>query len=336
MPAACAGLRVLDLSTGLAGPLATMILADFGAEVIRVEPAEGDAGWDEPAYLLLNRGKKSIGLDVRSAAGRAEVHRLVPAIDVIVETMRPGAADAAGIGYAALSALNPALVYCSITGFGRSGPLAQVKPDDALVMAKAGIFRDQPGWHQDGHRPVFRASRDASYFAGMLAVQGVLAALRARDLTGKGQRVETSLLQALTCRQNPKVRWLLRAGEELPSESGPGGTEVQGDKHVLPHHRDPRELNLIGMMVECKDGRWIVHSHTEPHFFPAWIEVIGLEWIWQNDRFKGAPYKFPDADAKLELIHLIEQRMKEKTAAEWMDAYLVNGNVCGDVVSVPM
>jgi crotonobetainyl-CoA:carnitine CoA-transferase CaiB-like acyl-CoA transferase len=166
----------------------------------------------------------------------------------------------------------------------------------------------------------------------MLAVQGVLAALRVRDLTGKGQRVETSLVQGLTCRQNPSVRWLLREGEELPSESRAVGAEVQGEKHVLPHHMDPRELNLIGLRVECKDGRWMVHSHTEPHFFPAWIEVLGLQWIWEHDRFKGAPYRLPDPDAKLELITIIQKRMKEKTAAEWMEAYVANGNVCGDVV----
>ncbi len=332
MPGACAGVRVLDLSTGVAGPLATMILADYGAEVIRVEPAGGDAGWEEPAYLLLNRGKKSIAFNLCSAAGRAEVHRLVPAVDVIVETMCPGDADAAGIGYAVLSALNPALVYCSITGFGRCGPLAQVKPDDALVMAKAGVFRDQPGWYQDGGRPVFRASKDGSYFAAMAAVQGILAALRARDLTGKGQRVETSLLQGLTCRQNPKVRWILREGEELPSESGAENSGVRSDKQVVRHDRNPPKVSLIGMAAECKDGRWLVHSLTEPHFFPAWIRVIGFEWIWQDDRFKGAPYQFPDADAKAELIHLIEQRMKEKAAAEWMEAYVANGNVCADIV----
>jgi crotonobetainyl-CoA:carnitine CoA-transferase CaiB-like acyl-CoA transferase len=95
---------------------------------------------------------------------------------------------------------------------------------------------------------------------------------------------------------------------------------------------DPRELNLIGLRVECKDGRWMVHSHTEPHFFPAWIEVLGLQWIWAHDRFKGAPYRLPDPDTKLELIRIIQKRMKEKTAAEWMEAYVANGNVCGDVV----
>lgn len=329
MTGACAGLRVLELNTGRAGAMATMILADYGAEVIRVELVEDST---VPAALWLNRGKKSVALDWNSAVGRDAVLSLVPTVDVIVDSMKPGEADAAGIGYAELSALNPALVYCSITGFGREGPLAQLEADDALTFAKAGILRDNPGWYHDNGRPVYRAAKEPSYFAAMLAVQGILAALRARDITGRGQRVDTSLLQALTCRQNPKVRWLLREGEELPTESGPGKTEVQSDKHVLPHHMDPRQVNLIGMRVECKDGRWIVHSHTEPHFFPAWIKVIGLDWIWQDERFKGAPYKFPDVDTKMELIDIVKKRMKERTAAEWMQAYVENGNVCGDMV----
>jgi len=332
MSGACSGLRVLEFRTDRAGSMATMILADFGAEVIRVEPAEADPNWTEPLRLLLNRGKKSIGLDLRSAAGREALRGLVPTIDVFVETMRPGEAEELGLSWEALSQLNPALVQCSITSFGRSGPLAQVVADDALVMAKAGIFRHNPGWFHDGGRPVFRASKEVSYFAAMLAIQGILAALRARDLTGKGQHVETTLLQALTCRQNPRIRWLLREGEKLPSESGAGATEVQSEKHVLPHHLDPRDVNLIGMRVECKDGRWMVHSHTEPHFFPAWIKVIGFDWIWQDERFKGAPYRFADGDARVELTRLVQQRMKERTSAEWMAAYVANGNVCGDVV----
>lgn len=332
MQGACAGLRVLDLTQGLAGPMATMILADFGADVIRVEPAGGDAGWREPVYLMLNRGKRSIDLDIRSDPDRAELRRFVPTVDVLVETLGPDQREDPDIGFDALSALNPALVYCSVTGFGRSGPLARVKADDALVMARAGIFRDQHGWHQDTGQPVFRAGRDGSYFAAMLAVQGILGALRARDTTGRGQLVTTSLLHALTCRQNPNVRWLLRADEEPPSEAAPRAARAHDDTRTLPHHRDPRETNLIGMRVQCKDGRWLVHSHTEPHFFPAWIKVIGLDSIWQDERYKGAPYRIPDAEAKQELIRRVQMRMKERTAAEWMEAYLADGNVCGDVV----
>jgi crotonobetainyl-CoA:carnitine CoA-transferase CaiB-like acyl-CoA transferase len=324
-------LRVLDITRGIAGPLATMILADFGADVVRVEPPGGDPGWSEPAYLLLNRGKKSVDLDLRSTTDQEQLRRLATVVDVVIETLAPGEANEAGIGYGALSASNPGLVYCSITGFGPDGPLAQVKPDDGLVMAKAGIFRDQPGWYEDGRRPVFRSPKDGSYFAAMLTVQGILAALRVRDLTGRGQLVETNLLQALTCRQNPKVRWLLREGEELPAETGQK-TRAQDDQHSLPHHQDPKETNLIGMRVQCKDGRWMVHSHTEPHFFPSWIKVVGFDWIWEDDRFRGAPHKFSDDADKAELIRLLQERMLEKTAAEWMDAYLANGNVCGDIV----
>jgi crotonobetainyl-CoA:carnitine CoA-transferase CaiB-like acyl-CoA transferase len=321
---------VLDLTQGMAGPLATVILADFGADVVRVEPPEGDPGWETPGYLLLQRGKQSIRLDLDSPAGQAEVRRLAPGFDVVIETLGPGRAEQAGIGYDALAAINPALVYCSVTGFGPTGPFAQVKADDGLVMAKAGILKDQPGWFKDSRRPVYRASPDGSYFAAMLAVQGVLAALRARDLTGRGQLVETNLLQALTSRQNPSVGWLLRDGEELPAEARKG--PAQDDPNQLAHHRDPRQVGITGMLVECKDGRWITHALTEPHFFPAWIKAIGFEWIWQDDRFKGAPHQFADPDVKAELVVLIEQRMKEKTAAEWMETYVANGDVCADVV----
>jgi crotonobetainyl-CoA:carnitine CoA-transferase CaiB-like acyl-CoA transferase len=332
MPGACTGLRVLDFSRSPAGALATMVLADFGAEVIRVEGPGQDPAVDSPTHLLLDRGKLSIGLDVRTPEGRGAVERLVPAIDVVVEDWGPGRAARAGIGHDALAARNPALVSCSITAFGGTGPFADVPPDDALVMAKAGIFRDQPGWERDGRRPIYRAAPDGSYFAAMLAVQGVLAALRARDLTGRGQRVETNMLQAITCRQNPQVRWLLRDGEELPLDRATSTEAVPDAINPLAHHRDPREVTVMGMLVECKDSRWIMHSLSEPHFFPAWISAIGFEWIWADERFKGAPHRFPDDDAKVELVARLQERMRERTADEWIEAYLENGNVCADII----
>jgi crotonobetainyl-CoA:carnitine CoA-transferase CaiB-like acyl-CoA transferase len=322
---------VLELSHGIAGSLASMVLADFGAEVVRIEPPTGDPGWDEPAALLLHRGKKSIDLDLSSSEGRVALRRLAPGFDVVIDALGPHQADDAEIGYEALAALHPVLVYCSISGWGRSGPFAAVIPDDALVMAKAGIFRDQPGWEQDGKRPIYRSAKDPSYFSAMLAVQGILAALRARDLTGRGQRVDTNMLQALTCRQNPQVRWLLRDGEELPVD-GAKAKAVPDAVNPLAHHRDPRDVTPIGMLVECKDGRWIMHSLSEPHFFPAWIEVVGFDWIWEDERFKGAPHQFPDTATKDELLALLEARMGEKTSSEWMDLYLANGNVCADVI----
>jgi crotonobetainyl-CoA:carnitine CoA-transferase CaiB-like acyl-CoA transferase len=309
-----------------------MVLADFGAEVIRIEPPGSDAASTMAAYLLLQRGKRSITLDLASPEGQADLHRLVPGFDVLVEDWLPGQADEHGAGYTALSALNPALVLCSITGFGTSGPFAGVEADDALVMAKAGIFRDQPGWERDGRRPIYRSCPDGSYFAGMLAVQGMLAALRARDLTGRGQRIDLNMLLAISCRQNPQVRSLRREGEELPVDQAASTETVSDAINPLAHHRDPREVTLTGMLVECKDGRWIMHSLSEPHFFPAWIDAIGFGWTRDDERFAGAPWTFPDDDAKAELVQRLQQRMKEKTSAEWTEVYLANGNVCADVI----
>jgi crotonobetainyl-CoA:carnitine CoA-transferase CaiB-like acyl-CoA transferase len=298
-----------------------MVLADFGADVVRVEPP-GHAIADQPAYLLLQRGKRSITLDLATPTGHAELHRLVPGFDVVVD----------GGDVDDLTELSPALVQCSITGFGAAGPFAGVPADDALVMAKAGILRDQPGWEQDGRRPIYRSCPDGSYFAGMLAVQGILAALRARDLTGRGQRVATNMLQAISCRQNPQVRWLLRDGEALPLDRA-ASTEVVPDAiNPLAHHRDPREVTLTGMLVECRDGRWIMHSLSEPHFFPAWIAAVGFRWIWDDERFQGAPWRFPDDAAKVELVQRLQARMKEKTSEEWIELYLANGDVCADVI----
>ena len=140
------------------------------------------------------------------------------------------------------------------------------------------------------------------------------------------------MLLAITCRQNPQVRWLLREGEELPHDQAASTETVPDAINPLAHHRDPREVTLTGMLVQCKDGRWIMHSLSEPHFFPAWIEAVGFDWIWDDERFKGAPWRFPDDDAKVELVTRLQARMKERTSAEWMEAYLANGNVCADVI----
>ena len=332
MPGACSGIRVLDCSRGAGGALAAMVLSDFGADVIRFEP-EAPVGQEiVPADLLLHRGKRSVRFDRNDAADRAMLLGLAPSADVLIEDWGPGVADGLGLGDDVLSAANPALVRCSVSGFGTTGPYAGTPADDDLVMAKAGIFRDQPGWEQDGKRPIYRSCPDGSYFAGMLAALGATAALRARDLTGRGQRIDASMLRAITCRQNPQVRWLLREGEDLPLDRA-SSTEVVPDAiNPLAHHRDPREVTLTGMLVQCADDRWIMHSLSEPHFFPAWIDAIGFGWIWEDDRFKGAPWRFPDADAKVELVTRLQARMKEKTSAEWIEDYLANGNVCADVI----
>lgn len=312
--------------------MATMVLADFGADVVRLEPQANGVSEVIPADLLLHRGKRSVWFDDSDAAHRERLMSLLPTADVLVEDWSDDVRRQLELGDAVLAAANPAMVRCSISGFGTSGPSAGVPADDALVMAKAGILRDQPGWEQDGTRPIYRSCPDATYFAGMLTALGALAALRARDLTGQGQRIDANMLLGITCRQNPQVRWLLRDGEELPPDRAASTETVPDAINPLAHHRDPREVTLVGMLVECADGRWIMHSLSEPHFFPAWIEAIGFSWIWQDERFKGAPWNFPDDEAKVELVQRLQAHMRERTSSEWMEAYLANGNVCANVI----
>jgi crotonobetainyl-CoA:carnitine CoA-transferase CaiB-like acyl-CoA transferase len=326
MTGACSGIRVLDLSREPAGAMATMVLADFGADVVRID-TEGGATPTDPTGVFLHRGKRRLDHDLGGATAADDILALAREVDVVVESLGAGRADALGIGYEQLKEANPGLVYCSISGYGPTGPLADARFDDGLVMATAGIFRDQQGWLHDGRRrPVFRSARDASYLAGMLALQGVLAALRARALTGRGQLVETSLLQGLTHRLNPMVRWVLRDGEDPPLGNG-----YTGETPAPVDPKAPRGAELVGMAAECKDGRRIIHMLFERNFFPSWVSVLGMEWIWDDERFKGAPRSL-DPDARDELAELLAARMKEKTAAEWMELYVENGNVCADVV----
>src|SRR5262245_58537974 len=205
MSGPCAGLRVLDFSWGMAGALATLILADAGADVIKVEPPDGDPFWSEPAYLQWQRGKQSLCLDLKRDAGRARARDLAAGADVLVESFRPGAAERLGIGYADLRETNPGLVYCAITGFGSGGPYARYAGYEGIVAAKAGRMVQLAG-QLPRSGPIFAAPPVGSYGAAQTALQGILAALHARARTGRGQRVETSLLRGLT--PYDLVNWL--------------------------------------------------------------------------------------------------------------------------------
>ncbi|MDP6495940.1 MAG: CoA transferase, partial [Dehalococcoidia bacterium] len=188
---------VLDFSSGRAGAIATMVMSDFGAEVIKVEPPEGDPYRAFPQALLWNRGKKSVTLDLQTTEGRENARRLIGRADVVVESFRPGEADAQGIGYQEVSAQRPDLVYCSITAFGPKGPYAHYKPYEGIVSAKVGRFTAFTG-QDGGPSPYFAAVQVANHSTAMAAVRGILSALIVRDKTGLGQKVETSLIQGVT------------------------------------------------------------------------------------------------------------------------------------------
>jgi crotonobetainyl-CoA:carnitine CoA-transferase CaiB-like acyl-CoA transferase len=315
----------------MAGPLVTMIMADFGAEVIRVEPPGGDPLWSQPAYLLWNRGKRSIDLDLRTPEGQDRVTDLVRSSDVLIESFRPGQAERLGIGYERMAQCNPSLVYCSISAFGSDGPYEHLKPYDGIVNAKSGRMRDQVG-HYKG-RPVYRAVNDTSYHAAMFALQGLLAALRVAWISGEGQHVSTSLLRGVTAPNNP---WRRFDGVPLPPDLYPGQTSTDEVRRgeLVPDRReaDPYTAIPSQLCTECQDGRWIMHAHVQPELFRAWIHTIGFDWIWDDPRYQGAPTSYPTDQDRADLNLLILKRMKEKTAAEWIQLYTENPDCAGEIM----
>lgn len=203
MARALDGIRVLDLTRLMAGPYATLVLSDHGADVVKVEGPSGDPsrvsgvdyhGDQSSLYLIWNRGKRSIALDMRRPEGLEVVHRLAARADVVVENYRPGVADAIGVGYERLSRDNPRLVYCSVSAFGASGELSQLPGTDPVVQAVSGLMSVTG---EEGGRPVLAGVPVADFTGAMLAVQGILFALLARERTGRGQRVEISMLHGL-------------------------------------------------------------------------------------------------------------------------------------------
>src|SRR5437667_96356 len=192
MPGPLDGIAVVDLTSYIAGSYAGMMLADMGARVTKVEALAGDSFRELPGFYGWNRGKRSIAVDLKTPAGCQIVEQLAARSDVFMENMRPGVADRLGVGYERLHALNPRLVYSSVTAFGSTGPYADRPGFDPLLQAMSGAMALQ-GF---GGPPQYLRIAVTDYYAASLAAQAILAALFVRERTGKGQRVETSLLHA--------------------------------------------------------------------------------------------------------------------------------------------
>jgi len=197
------GIRVIDLTRVVAGPFCTMMLGDMGAEVLKIEePQHGDdsrawapyiQGWGS-FYLALNRSKKSVALDLKTSNGAEALSRLVETADVLIENFRPGSLAELGFDYASASALNPRLIYCSISGYGQTGPHAPLPGYDAVIQGEAGIM-DMTGFADGAPTRVGVAITD--YLAGLYAIQGILLALHDRHASGRGQHVDISLFEAM-------------------------------------------------------------------------------------------------------------------------------------------
>jgi crotonobetainyl-CoA:carnitine CoA-transferase CaiB-like acyl-CoA transferase len=300
-------LVVLDFSSGRAGSVATMVLSDFGAEVIKVEPPEGDPYRVFPQALLWNRGKKSVNFDLKSAEGKESVRRLMMHADVVVESFRPGEADALGIGYDDVSAQRPDIVYCSITAFGPKGPYAQYKAYDAVVAAKVGRFSVFTG--QSGRPgPHYAAVEVASHGTAMAAVRGILSAIIVREKTGQGQRVETSLMQGISPFDvNNWLVWQMMIN--FP------------DRFQDDPQSDPNRQPGVGYQpIRTKDGQWIQMANIIVRLFRETIDVMGLGDVLKEPGFERAPTLMPEE--REELREMVLKRAQEKTLDEWMDIFV--------------
>jgi len=219
------GIRVLDFSHALAGPLCTLLLADYGAEIYKLEPRSGDMGrgWGTPFagadahfFLGLNRGKLGISIDLKRPEGRDLCLRLIDRVDVVAENFRPGAMDRLGLGYGAVHERNPRVVYCSISGYGQNGPSRDEAAMDLVIQASSGLL-SITGSEAGEHARCGYGVTDAT--GGLFAVIGILLALRARETTGVGQYVDVAMLDSMISTMSSNYMSFLGSGE-IPQPMG--------------------------------------------------------------------------------------------------------------------
>ncbi len=313
------GVRVLDLSRILAGPYCTAMLSDMGAEVIKVEPpGAGDDTrlWGPPfrrgesAYFLsVNRGKKSIVVDLKREAGREVARALAARADVLVENYRPGVAGRLGVGWEALSAANPRLVYVSISGFGQDGPYRDRAGFDLVAQAMSGIMS---ATGEPGGGPCKVGVPVSDLAAGMWAAFGAVSALLARERTGRGQRLDVALLDG-------SVALLANLAGNYFMEGQVAGRWGSAHGQVVPYQA-----------LRAKDKAIVVGTATEK-FWRALCEVLGEPALAADPRFSDLPRR---AKNRGFLIPLLEARLAQRTAAEWLRLLEARGIPCGPVHDV--
>jgi crotonobetainyl-CoA:carnitine CoA-transferase CaiB-like acyl-CoA transferase len=315
------GIRVLDLSTSVAGFQAGQVLCDFGAEVVHVEPPGGSPLRTLPSYPFLARGRKSIVLDLKQAPDLTALGALALGADVLIETFRPGVMERFGLGYDELVASNPALVYTSITGWGRSGPYAGTKGYEALVMARLGAMWSSAGM-VERPGPAHLSAPWASFGATQLALTGTLAALHERTTSGRGQRVDTSLVAGLAG-QGP-YNWFLRViADRYPDAFN--FTPPFSDAGV------PNDGVFFMLLIALtKDGRWMQFAQVQPHLFRAFMRAVDLEWMYDDPTWKDVP-RLATEQQRSEFWDILLGKVRERTFAEWQEVFDADHNVWAEI-----
>ena len=298
MPDPLEGIVVLDLSRLLPGPFATQLLRNLGAEVIKIEePQVGDymravpptgRGVSYP-FLMVNRGKRSVSVDLKRPDGQEILHRLAATADVLVEQFRPGVAARLGADYETLAKANPRLVYCSFSGYGATGPAKDLPGHDITFEAHAGILgvtADRTG------RPVIPGVPIADLASGFNAALAILAGLRTRDRTGRGEFIDVSIYDTSVCLMLLNLAHLLGTGEE----PWPGETMLTG---VFPFYA----------LYETKDGRWMAVGAVEPKFWTRLCELVGRPDL--------AERQFDAGEGRDEVMRILAAAFRARSQKEW-------------------
>ncbi|MDE0853773.1 MAG: CoA transferase [Nevskia sp.] len=337
-------LRVLDLSWGIAGPMTAMLMADNGAQVTKIEPPGGDPFRHQLGYKVWNRGKRSAVYDLKNPADKDNFLALVKTADVLVESYAPGVTQKLGIDYDTLHRLNPRLVYCSITGYGRDNENSDRPAYDALVAARSGLHWEQRGWPEGAMNhllgrpdpfpdleipydwvqgaprpgPLFPASHWPSLGAFFAASVGISAALRAREINGTGQLVETSLLQGAMAGA---------AGVWQRAEN----IDADGFDSWILGSRSPKGH------FQCKDGRWIQNWVPNPRFILTASEGDTIN-ATPNLTVQNDPDRFGTGPEELLVMShyqpILAEAIRKFTAKEWVDAAATAEMTMQDVRSV--
>jgi len=318
-PGPLAGLRVLELAQIMAGPTTGLMLADMGADVIKVEKLPGgddSRGYREPRingvsapFLMMNRNKRGIALNLKHPQGKAILLRLVRDADVLTENYRTGTMEKLGLGYDVLSEANPGLIYCSITGFGRDGPWADKGGFDLIAQGFGGLMSITG---EPGGAPAKTGNPVSDISAGNLAVIGILAAYVHRLKTGRGQVVDTSLMEAAL----QQTYW--HAAIFFPTGNSPGPT---GSAHVL---------SAPYQAFHARDG-WITLGGANQANWERIAEVIGHP-EWRDDpRFRTNTDRMANLE---ELVRLMNTVLFTRTRAEWVELFDTAGVPVGPVHSI--
>src|SRR6058998_2704322 len=299
MPAALEGITVLDFTRLLPGPFCTQLLCNLGAEVIKIEdPKLGDYMRSVPPivhdvsypFLMVNRGKRSLAVDLKTPEGQEIMHKLARGSDVVVEQFRPGVMARLRVAYDDLAMMNPKLVYCSFSGYGQTGPYRELPGHDINFQALAGILGVTTG--REDKAPVIPGVPIADLASGFNAAFAILAALRARDRTGRGEFIDVSIYDTAVTLMVLGLARFLATGEEPVA----GETLLTG---VFPFYN----------LYETEDGRWLAVATVEPKFWTRMCELVGAPDLLDQ--------QFAEGEARAAVAQTLAAKFRERTLESW-------------------